>query len=133
MPRYNQQAQLLILNVLAFFEFEKDEVRVKGSDIDYINFNNPFERASKALKISERTLYNIKKNGIQKDSNFAENLAKITKEKKTKITDYMKQKIRDTIYRMYASKEYVTLASLHKKLNDELSGFFTYSISSLSR
>jgi hypothetical protein len=74
---------------LEFFELEKDEVRIKGSDIDYINFNNPFARVSKALKISTKTLHNIKNNGIQKDSNFAENLAKTTKEKKTKITDYL--------------------------------------------
>ena len=133
MPRYNEQAQLIILNVLSFFEIEKQEVRIKGGDFNDLNFNNPFQRASEALKISIPTIHKIKKNGVQSDTTFAERLAKTTKKTKTKITEHMKHKIRDVIYRMYANKEYVTIASFHKEISEKRSGFFTYSISSLNR
>ncbi|KAL1488027.1 hypothetical protein ABEB36_005706 [Hypothenemus hampei] len=127
--RYNQQSQLLILNVLTFFEIEKNEVK-NGIPIDCTNV---FARASNALKVGKSTLERIKRNGIQMDKEYLDNKSKKQIINKTKITDFLKNKIRDIIYCMYAGNEYVTMANLHKKLINELSGFFTCSISSLTK
>ncbi|KAL1488163.1 hypothetical protein ABEB36_015121 [Hypothenemus hampei] len=92
--RYNEQAQLLILNVLAFFEMEKNQVK-NGIPIDC---NNIMERASNALKVGRSTLEKIKRRGIQTDKDYLNNITIKQRENKTKISDFMKNKIRDIIY-----------------------------------
>ena len=66
---------------MSFFEIEKQEVRIKEGDFNYLNFNNPFERASKAVKIIIPIIHKIKNNGVQNNANFAESLQKQLKRK----------------------------------------------------
>ncbi|KAL1498420.1 hypothetical protein ABEB36_009226 [Hypothenemus hampei] len=127
--RYNEQAQLLILNVLAFFEMEKNQVK-NGIPIDC---NNIMERASNALKVGRSTLERIKRRGIQTDKDYLNNITIKQRENKTKISDFMKNKIRDIIYVMFAKNEYVTMTNLRRQIFENLNGFFTCSISSLTK
>jgi len=49
---YNEQAQMLILNVLFFLEYEKKQF----PDVIPIDYSNVYDRASEALKVSTAIL-----------------------------------------------------------------------------
>ena len=83
------------INVLSFFKIEKQEVCIQGGDFNYLNFNNPFERASKAVKIIIPIIHKIKNNGVQSNATFAESLQKQLKRKNKKL-----QNIRNIKYEM---------------------------------
>lgn len=130
MPRYNEQSQQLILNVLRFFEEERERVK---NGLPIISPLNVICRASLALNVSEPTICKLKKNNVQHDSLFRKNMSEKVKEAKTKVNDIVRDSIRDVIYKMYAAKESVTMKSLHKRLVEESGGDFPYSISSINR
>jgi len=81
MPRYNEQAQVLILNVLLFFEYEKKQFK-DGIPIEY---SNVYDRASQALKVSTDTLCRLKKAGFQADDSYFTNITKKMSVSNTKI------------------------------------------------
>ncbi|XP_050301777.1 uncharacterized protein LOC126739974 [Anthonomus grandis grandis] len=125
--RYNEQSQLLILNILAFFQLEKKQVRNGIA----LQIENVIQRAADATKLST-TIANIKKNGLKSDQDYAARISSKQKTAKTKITTYLKHRIRDTIYSMYARKEYVILATIREKFREEIE-YFEFSIDSLRR
>ena len=59
--RYNEQAQLIILNILLYFELEKEQVN-NGIPI---HTENVIQRAADATKLSPTTICNIRKNGVK--------------------------------------------------------------------
>ncbi|XP_050298346.1 uncharacterized protein LOC126737474 [Anthonomus grandis grandis] len=126
--RYNEQSQLMILNILAFFQLEKEQVR-NGITLQ---IENVTQRAADATKLSTTTIANIKKNGIKSDQDYAARISSKQKTAKAKIITYLKHRIRDTIYSMYARKEYVILATIREKFREEIE-YFEFSINSLRR
>jgi len=88
MLRYNEQAQMLILNVLLFLEYEKKPF----SDVIPIDYSNVYDRVSQALKVSTATLCRMKKAGIQAEDSYFTNISKKMSVSKTKITAFMKNK-----------------------------------------
>ncbi|XP_031357316.1 uncharacterized protein LOC116181178 [Photinus pyralis] len=126
--RFNEQTQLIILNVLAFFQIEQEQVR-NGIPLD---INNVIQRTAQATKVSPTTISNLRKNGVKSDKDYASNVSTKQKINKTKITEYLKNKIRDTIYYMYSQKEYVTLATIRQKFLEQ-NEYFQFSIDSLRK
>lgn len=126
--RYNEQTQRIILNILVFFQLEKEQVQ-NGIQL---NLDNITQRAADATKLSPTTIANIKKNGIKYDKIYASTVSSTQKTSKTKITRYLKNLIRETIYSMYARKEYVTLATIRQKFTEQ-NEYFEFSIDSLRR
>jgi transposase len=129
MPRYQEQAQKLILNVAQFFENERTRLQ-RGENI--VSPNNITFRASLALGVSENTIMKLKKHGIQKDDDYVNNMSQKMKGAKTQITNSLKSSIREIIYKMYDINEYVTIQSLHMRLLEEYTTEdFPYSHSSV--
>ncbi|XP_050305313.1 uncharacterized protein LOC126742623 [Anthonomus grandis grandis] len=118
----------MILNILAFFQLEKEQVRNGIA----LQIENVIQRAADATKLSTTTIANIKKNGIKSDQDYAARISSKQKIAKTKMTTYLKHRIRDTIYSMYARKEYVILATRREKFREEIE-YFEFSIDSLRR
>jgi hypothetical protein len=87
MPRYQEQAQKLILNVAQFFENERTRLQ-RGENI--VSPNNITFRASLALGVSENTIMKLKKHGIQKDDDYVNNMSQKMKGAKTQITNSLK-------------------------------------------
>lgn len=97
--------QLLILIVLLFFF---GHVKKQFQDDIPIDYWNVCDKVSRALKVS------IKKSSIQAEGSCITDISKKMSVSKTKITAFMKNKITDQLYPMYAKKPYVPIANLQK-------------------
>lgn len=129
--RYNEQSQKIIKNVLEYFQHESE--CYKHSKTLPVPLTSIYERAARAMKVSLATLNRLQNGNGKCDSDYSKNMQVKVKAAKLKKNKTILNNVRDTIYKMYLSKEHVTIETLHCRLKEELEDDFPYSRSTLTR
>lgn len=107
---FDCKTKLLILNVLAYFELEKEN----GGPV--IPLARVQDRVAAAFKISVRSVQRLVHD--DKQNIIVKSRKERLKPKSNDVCEGVKSKIRDVIYGLYASKIPFTLATLQKVLKE---------------
>lgn len=113
MKRYSDQSKKLMLNVLEYFEKQSNPQDKKFA----------VKKAAEALKVPVSTLYRIKNPQRLSDAEFVKNMQDKVRNAKKRINPIIMNSLRDIIYKMYASKQHVTLNSLKQRFEQEIPDF----------
>ncbi|KAI4467866.1 hypothetical protein MML48_2g00005411 [Holotrichia oblita] len=108
--RWNSQSQELVLNVLEYFEREKEN----GGPT--LPVNAVYERVCDALHISRQTVYAIKQRKMRNPILSSPGKKRPRAKPKTKdLREPSKMEVRNTVY-MYKERKHVTLHTLKDQL-----------------
>ncbi|KAF5287350.1 hypothetical protein FQA39_LY15953 [Lamprigera yunnana] len=120
------QAQQVIMNVLHYFERERDN----GSAC--APFASVMQHTAEACGIRDRTLTNIKK----RFSDAAPNQPEVSfkrkrnKAKSSEVDDYIKDFVKHKVYEMHSKRCHLTVATLKREISE--AGVFNFSSASLT-
>ncbi|KAF5278250.1 hypothetical protein FQR65_LT15739 [Abscondita terminalis] len=107
----NSQSQMFVIKLLQYFEHEKEN---GGPLISVLSVQ---QRVSDTLSVSLRTVQNVKKkyneNPILRTPNKSRNKRK---RKTIDASHEVKNRIKSSVYTMYAEKKYLSLSTLQKFL-----------------
>ena len=115
MKRFNDQAKQIILNVLDYLDRNQDVLEFKKK--------RKTELAAEMLKISERSVYRLQKCPGLSDFEYKKNMSSRISHIKTKVNPVDLMSIREIIYKMVVSKEYITIKLLHDRVMEEIPDF----------
>lgn len=109
--RFSDQSKLLILNVVEYFEKRKTYCESVGKSCVKV--------AAEALKVSEKTIYRLKKT-TNSDAVYSDTMSRKVRDTKLKVNVVILNGLREMIYKMFAAKEHVTIKSLHQRFSEEM-------------
>lgn len=129
--RYTEETQKIILNVLEYFK--KESKLVKEKKAIPVPLTSVLERAAAALKVSKATLCRLQAGKGKTDYDFSKQMSEKIRACKIKQNAAIFSTIRQTIYKMYAAKDHITIKTLRLRLIAEYGEDFSYSESTLNR